>query len=65
MEGRLADELRVKGCHEQVPLLQDDRSTLVLCEHPHIRTDVLHGRSADEHVSHRMVDALDLQIRFE
>ena len=33
METGLAHELGVEGCHDQVPLLQDDRALLVFGEH--------------------------------
>jgi hypothetical protein len=43
VETGLAHELGVEGCHDQVPLLQDDRTPLVLGEHPNPLADLDDG----------------------
>ena len=44
VETGLAHELGVEGCHDQVPLLQDDRALLVFGEHAHALADLLDDR---------------------
>src|SRR4249919_2394698 len=62
VERRLADELRMEGCHEQVALLQHDRMPLVRRQDADVGAEVLHPRGTDEHPTHGMVDALHLQV---
>ena len=66
VEPGLADQLRVEGCHEQVALLQHDRvRPRARPARARSRTDVLDPRRADEHAAHRVVDALDVEVRLE
>src|SRR3954454_21085890 len=65
VEPRLADELRVEGCHDEVALLEDDWGAVELAEDLHALTDVADDRRADEDAAHRIIDALHVEIRFE
>src|SRR3990172_1738776 len=65
VEPRLPHQLRVERCHDQAPLLQDDRRALVACEHAHLGADVADDGRADEHAAHGVVDALDVQVGLE
>src|SRR6266545_2492020 len=65
VQPRLTGQLGVEGRHDKVPLLQDDRMSLVPGEHFHVRPHVLNDRGPDEHRPHRMLDPVHLDIRLE
>src|SRR3990172_1175688 len=65
VETGLAHELRMEGCHNQAPLLQDDRALLERGQNLDAGPDPLDPRRADEHPAHRVLDAAHVDIRFE
>src|SRR3990172_9387623 len=65
VEPWLPHQLRMEGCHDKAPLLQDDGRAFVAREDPDLGPDVAHDRRPDEHPAHEVVDALDVQVGLE
>src|SRR5581483_1799891 len=65
MQPRVVGQLGVERGDEEAALARKHRPALDLCQHLHVRADVLHPGSPDEHRTHRRAEAGDLEVGLE